>query len=80
MKYLIIAIYDSGYGWSIKTNDKEYTRYDYDNENIPSDLIDIAEYAIMEDYYEVKKRIDKYDFVIISNNEQIEVLKDEVFN
>ena len=78
MKYLIISTYDSGYWWEIKTNDCSLDRNEYeDNKYIEG--LEILCNRLDEDLLDMVSDeipFDDFDFVVLSVDGSIEVLKD----
>ncbi len=75
-KYLIIGIYDSGYGFKVCNNGIVHT-VDNMNPNIATKIHDLYVHsdtpfqeAVLEAYG------DKYDFIVISEDAEIEVIKE----
>ncbi len=76
MNYLIISIYDSGYVWSVKTNNNFCNRQQYikgDSIKGLENLLDKID-SLDIDYSYI--RCLDYDFIVICEDGCIEILKD----
>lgn len=88
MKYLIVAIYDSGYGLSINVNGKNFDRDNYDSATWEALEDPMFDKKLFSRYKAICTRYDKpiftdwlkteykdFDLIVIVENSRIELLK-----
>lgn len=75
MKYLIVSIYDSAYGFSVCDNGKYIPKFKV-NKNTCEEYKWYDELIAPVFYYKLKKKYSNYDLIIVCEDGEVEVLVD----
>ena len=77
MKYLIVSIYDSGYGFSVCDNGKYIPKFKVTKASCEEYK---WYYELIEPvfYYKLKKKYSDYDLIIVCEDGEVEVLVDKI--